>query len=436
MNPTDCSGSKLRHFLVCVGAVLLSAGCAGVSMPAFPPAPVVAYEGARWPDADAVVIEEERELVYRRADAADGERLVAVMSHRVRLVVLTEGGLGRARVELPVDDYSSVVGVQARSVAKGGREVWLDSIDLTPRTEDGLPLEAGQVGAVRFKVPGVKIGSVIDYQYMRVFSEPDLVPVLVYGRDLPVLRSEISVIKPRDVRVDYRSGREGVVDADEQQRLGDVLRLGSTIVRRAMTPRTRMKSLPIDATDDDIRSMIHDTKLTRIPIQEGGIDSIAGILHVSGPLAMVVAGLLIGNRGRLYAMSEKTNSQLFSFWELIDDFLNAILFFIIGFILIGIELKLGYLGLGLLSIPIVLLIRLACIAVPVKALSQWFEFSNGAIPVMTWGGLRGGISIALALSLPREVEVVQVIQTITYVVVVFSIVVQGLTIGPLIKRTL
>ena len=212
MNPTDCSGSKLGHFLVCVGAVLLSAGCAGVSMPAFPPAPVVAYEGARWPDADAVVIEEERELVYRRADAADGERLVAVMSHRVRLVVLTEGGLGRARVELPVDDYSSVVGVQARSVAKGGREVWLDSIDLTPRTEDGLPLEAGQVGAVRFKVPGVKIGSVIDYQYMRVFSEPDLVPVLVYGRDLPVLRSEISVIKPRDVRVDYRSGREGVVE--------------------------------------------------------------------------------------------------------------------------------------------------------------------------------------------------------------------------------
>ena len=75
------------------------------------------------------------------------------------------------------------------------------------------------------------------------------------------------------------SGREGVVDADEQQRLGDVLRLGSTIVRRAMTPRTRMKSLPIDATDDDIRSMIHDTKLTRIPIQEGGIDTIAGILH-------------------------------------------------------------------------------------------------------------------------------------------------------------
>lgn len=75
------------------------------------------------------------------------------------------------------------------------------------------------------------------------------------------------------------SGREGVVDADEQQRLGDVLRLGSTIVRRAMTPRTRMKSLQIDATDDEIRAMIHDTKLTRIPIRNDGIDSIAGILH-------------------------------------------------------------------------------------------------------------------------------------------------------------
>ena len=167
-----------------------------------------------------------------------------------------------------------------------------------------------------------------------------------------------------------------------------------------------------------------------------GGSSIAGILHVSGPLAMVVAGLLIGNRGRLYAMSEKTNSQLFSFWELIDDFLNAILFFVIGFILIGINLELSYIGLGLIAIPLVLIIRLGCIAAPVKALSQWFEFSNGAISVMTWGGLRGGISIALALSLPRDVEIVPLIQTITYVVVVFSIVVQGLTIGPLIKRTL
>ena len=167
-----------------------------------------------------------------------------------------------------------------------------------------------------------------------------------------------------------------------------------------------------------------------------GGSSIAGLLHVSGPLAMVVAGLLIGNRGRLYAMSEKTNSQLFSFWELIDDFLNAILFFIIGFILIGMDLKASFLGLGLIAIPLVLIIRLGCIAAPVKALSQWFEFSNGAISVMTWGGLRGGISIALALSLPRDVEIVPLIQTITYVVVVFSIVVQGLTIGPLIKRTL
>ena len=167
-----------------------------------------------------------------------------------------------------------------------------------------------------------------------------------------------------------------------------------------------------------------------------GGSSIAGLLHVSGPLAMVVAGLLIGNRGRLYAMSEKTNSQLFSFWELIDDFLNAILFFVIGFILIGINLELSYIGLGLIAIPLVLIIRLGCIAAPVKALSQWFEFSNGAISVMTWGGLRGGISIALALSLPRDVEIVPLIQTITYVVVVFSIVVQGLTIGPLIKRTL
>ena len=170
-----------------------------------------------------------------------------------------------------------------------------------------------------------------------------------------------------------------------------------------------------------------------------GGSAISNILHISGPLAMVVAGLLIGNRGRLYAMSEKTHSQLFSFWELIDEFLNAILFFMIGFVLISIDLKLEIILLGIIAIPLVLLIRLVCIYMPVTILKRSYDFSRGAIQVMTWGGLRGGISVALALSLKGagiDPYISDGIITVTYIVVVFSIVVQGLTIGPLIKKML
>ena len=155
--------------------------------------------------------------------------------------------------------------------------------------------------------------------------------------------------------------------------------------------------------------------------------SLANHLHVSGPLAMVVAGLLIGNRGRRDAMSERTRQHLDDFWELIDEILNAVLFLLIGLEVLAVAADLRVLAAGLLIIPMVLIARFISVSVPVLALQRFQDFSPGAVRVLTWGGLRGGISVALALSLPVG-EVRDLLVSIAYVVVVFSIVVQGLTI--------
>jgi CPA1 family monovalent cation:H+ antiporter len=160
--------------------------------------------------------------------------------------------------------------------------------------------------------------------------------------------------------------------------------------------------------------------------------SLATLIHVSGPIAIVVAGLMIGNHGRLFAMSEHTRDHLDTFWELIDEILNAVLFVLIGLELLLISFTGQYLIAALLIIPIVLLARLASVALPISMLRAKRQFTPGVIKVLTWGGLRGGISVALALSLPPGPER-NLILTVTYLVVVFSIVVQGLTIGKLVK---
>ena len=174
--------------------------------------------------------------------------------------------------------------------------------------------------------------------------------------------------------------------------------------------------------------------LLTLAIVTGGY-ALAHFLHVSGPLAMVVAGLLIGNRGRSLAMSEETVRHLDSFWELADEFLNAVLFVMIGMELLILELAPGYLLAGLLAIPLVLAARFLSVSVPVMALRTIREFSPHALKILTWSGLRGGISVALALSLPPG-PTRDLLLTTTYVVVVFSIVVQGLTVAPLARKLL
>jgi len=161
--------------------------------------------------------------------------------------------------------------------------------------------------------------------------------------------------------------------------------------------------------------------------------ALAGAIHTSGPIAIVVAGLLIGNKGRLLAMSDKTREHLDTFWELIDEILNAVLFVLIGMEVLVLAFDSQYLLAALLLIPVTILVRFICVGIPISALKLRREFSPNAIKVMTWGGLRGGISVALALSLPAGTER-DIILVITYVIVIFSIVVQGLTIGKLLPK--
>ncbi len=156
-------------------------------------------------------------------------------------------------------------------------------------------------------------------------------------------------------------------------------------------------------------------------------------LGVSGPIAVVVAGLLIGNHGVRLAMSEMTRNHLTTFWELVDEVLNAVLFLLIGLEVLLIPRDLSLLWAALLTIPVVLASRFVSVSVPITILSTFREFTRGAVPVLTWGGIRGGISVALALSLPDSPER-DVILAVCYGVVVFSIIGQGLTIGPLVKR--
>lgn len=161
--------------------------------------------------------------------------------------------------------------------------------------------------------------------------------------------------------------------------------------------------------------------------------ALARLLHVSGPLAMVVAGLLIGNRGRAFAMSDRTQDRLDAFWELVDEFLNAVLFVLIGIEVVVLQFRGAFLLAALLTIPLVVGARFVSVGSTVQALTRFRSFSPHAIKILAWSGLRGGISVALALSLPARPER-GLIVTVTYIVVCFSIVVQGLTVGPLIRR--
>jgi CPA1 family monovalent cation:H+ antiporter len=157
-------------------------------------------------------------------------------------------------------------------------------------------------------------------------------------------------------------------------------------------------------------------------------------LHLSGPIAVVVTGLLIGNHGAEHAMSEKVEEYLFAFWEVVDEILNSVLFLLIGLEVLVIGFDPANLWIVLAAVPIVLAGRFVSVSVPISLLSLRRAFSSGAIPILTWGGLRGGVSVALALSLPDS-AVKTMLLTATYAVVIFSIIVQGLTMKRVIGWT-
>jgi CPA1 family monovalent cation:H+ antiporter len=162
---------------------------------------------------------------------------------------------------------------------------------------------------------------------------------------------------------------------------------------------------------------------------------IAHSMHISGPLTMVAGGLVIGNYGKRTAMSATTKDYLNKFWELIDDILNAILFLFIGFELLIIPNITSYWALGLVSIVIVLFARFISIYIPVLLIPFKNKFGSGTVKILVWGGLRGGVSIALALSMD-EGAYKPILIAVTYFVVVFSIIVQGLTVGKLASKVL
>src|SRR5690606_27251577 len=156
----------------------------------------------------------------------------------------------------------------------------------------------------------------------------------------------------------------------------------------------------------------------------------AGLLHVSGPLAMVTCGLIIGNYGKYFAMSTQSKDYLDKFWEMLDEILNAILFLLMGFELLLIP-KIGYyLQIGFFVVLIMLLARYVSIFIPAKLVIFRQKLTNSTILILVWGGLRGGVSIALALSIDADMHQ-GVVLSLTYIVVIVTILVQGRTISKL-----
>ncbi|MDC3210978.1 sodium:proton antiporter [Pseudoalteromonas distincta] len=160
--------------------------------------------------------------------------------------------------------------------------------------------------------------------------------------------------------------------------------------------------------------------------------ALASHWHLSGPLAMVMMGLMVGNHGRSMAMSDKTRHYVDLFWELIDEILNAILFVLIGLEVVMIAFSSNLFIAGGLTILIALMARLIVVGIITTTFNKQLELPSGAWKVLTWGGLRGGISVALVLQLPDGNER-DILLALTYAVVVFSILIQGLSIGKVAK---
>ena len=172
--------------------------------------------------------------------------------------------------------------------------------------------------------------------------------------------------------------------------------------------------------------------LLTLALAFGGYE-LAIALHVSAPIMAVCAGLLIGEISHGDTISESTRDYIDAFWKLIDEILNAVLFLLIGLEVFAVAFGLDAVKAGIAGIVLSLLARLAAVAIPITLLRPFRRLGNEAIPIMTWGGLKGGISVALVLSLPDN-EWKPLLLTATYMIVLFSILVQGLTVAPLAKR--
>lgn len=161
---------------------------------------------------------------------------------------------------------------------------------------------------------------------------------------------------------------------------------------------------------------------------------LADHLHLSAPLAIIVTGIIIGTKGKKKGLSAISRDYLSKFWDLLDEIFNAVLFLLIGLEMLVIKVQPTILTIALIMIVVVLLARYICVALPVGILRLWIKFEKNAILILTWGGLRGGLSVAMALSIPQNMHRDEFV-LITYVIVVFSIIVQGLTIGKVAALT-
>ena len=193
----------------------------------------------------------------------------------------------------------------------------------------------------------------------------------------------------------------------------------------------------ISSTDDGSLEI-----LLTLTIPTAGL-MLAGVLHVSGALAMVVSGIMIGNWTRKKGFSEQSQRYLDHFWEMIDHFLNSLLFFLIGFALLLVDFTFRGFIMMILAIPICLAARYASIWIPFQAMKQIRTYNPYSLKILTWGALRGGLSLAMALSIPQgvafingtDMDVKDLILLMTYAVVTFSILVQGVTIEKMIQQS-